>query len=380
MPFLVTGRRRYGRAFALIPALFLCSLSMAQGLIDQVRATERLRETQIVEARSLDSTCISVEEWSTDGGAAVGYFKPDGKLSIAFCWLHGETGKRFRSFHFADDELAYSILLDSRYNRPYYWDEAERKENNDTEVFDPAKTTTTSTAYFFENGAPLCWEAVNGTSVEEDMIAGSDTSLLSQAVSLRSMLLDARKNGEADCAYLDWRKELREMPDRCGMTLPDTALANVALEDASSAIEVLGSIPSNGLVEDNTDFPHVGFRSSDGSQYMTFFIYYGDGPDNYAAMRLSRTRPTNVRDTLPSVNFRSGNGVTLGMSKADVIAKLGKCYSIYYGERGHELLSYSIKDHVRSDFLRRYNMPSYFAILEFELDKLTDYRFGFDYP
>lgn len=94
------------------------------------------------------------------------------------------------------------------------------------------------------------------------------------------MLLDARKNGEADCAYLDWRKELREMPDRCGMTLPDTALANVALEDASSAIAVLGSIPSNGLVEDNTDFPHVGFTSSDGSQYMTFFIYYGDGPDN----------------------------------------------------------------------------------------------------
>jgi hypothetical protein len=206
-----------------------------------------------------------------------------------------------------------------------------------------------------------------------------DTSIISQAKELRTLLLNARVEGGTDCTDMDWRGELRNAPQRCEMLSPDTMLANVSLEDPSSASAALGKISSNDLIE-NEEFPHVNFVNEEGTQALSFIFYPGDVLNNYAALCLSRTMPSTVRDTLPDIEFRSGKGITLGMSKVEVIVKLGDCYSSYRNDHGHDLLSYSIKNFAQSDFLRRYDMPSYFACLEFDQDKLIDYRFGFDYP
>jgi hypothetical protein len=354
--------------------------SMAQGLLDQVRKSEQNKERQDAEAASMDSVCIEVLDWSTDGGQAIGFFEPAGELAIAHCWLFGESGRSFCSFYFDHGELYFANSINYIYNRPYYYDETVRKENCDTEVFDQAKTRTVSTNYFFEKDLPLCSGPINGAPKNDDLFVQADTSMLSEAISLRTMLRKAHRGKAMDCQDVNWRTEIMDAPQRCEMTSPDTALANVGIEDPTSSIATLGKIPSTDLVEDNMEFPHVDLTSSDGSQHLTFFFYYGDGSDNYAAMRLSRSRPATVRDTLPDKTFHSGKGVVLGMSKADVIAKLGECYSVYHSNQGHDLLSYSIKDLAHSEFLHRYNMPSYYACLEFEQDKLIDYRLGFDYP
>lgn len=355
-------------------------MSMAQGLIDRVRNIESYRLRMDFEAASVDSICIDIPGWSTEGAEAIGYFRSSGDLISAYSWSYGESGRWFQSFYFDQGQVVFSSLIDSRYNRPIYWDEDKRRESNDTEVFDQAKTRTASRDYFFEEGVPLCSGPNTGGEDTGEMITVADTSIRSQAISLRSMLQKARNENAKDCEGLNWRTEIQDLLQRCEMAFPDTALANVVLEDAKSSIAVLGSIPSEDFPEDNEGFPHFDFASSDGSQWITFFFYYGDVLDNYAAMRLSRSSPTSVRDTLPNALFRSGMGLTLGMTKADVIDKLGTCYSIYRGDHGRELLSYSIKDFAHSDFLSRYNMPSYFAALEFDQDKLIDYRFGFDYP
>ncbi len=355
-------------------------MTMAQGLIDRVRNIESYRLSMDFEAASFDSICIDIPGWSTEGAEAIAYFRSDGDLISAYSWSYGESGKWFQSFYFEQGQVVFSTLIDSRYNRPIYWDEDTRRESNDTEVFDQAKTRTASWDYFFEEGMPLCSGPTTGGQNTGDMIAVADTSIRSQAISLRSMLLNARNESAKDCEGLNWRKEILDSPQRCEMAFPDTALANVVLEDAQSSTAALGSIPSDSFSEGNEGFPHVDFASSDGSHWISFFFYYGDALDNYAAMRLSRTRPTNVRDTLPNALFRSGMGIILGMTEADVIAKLGSCYSIYRGGDGHALLRYSIKDFAHSDFLGRYNMPSYFAVLEFDQDELIEYSFGFDYP
>lgn len=354
-------------------------MSMSQGLIDRVMDIESYRWSMVYEAASVDSICIDIPGWSTEGAEAIGYFRSDGDLISAYSWSYGESGRWFQSFYFEQDQLVFSCLVDSRYNRPIYWDEDKRRESNDTEVFDQAKTRTASWDYFFEEGVPLCSGPTTGVEDTGNMITVADTSIRSQAISLRSMLQNARNENAKHCEGLNWRNEIRDSPQRCEMPSPDTSLANVALENSFSAIAALGSIPGDVLIED-TDFPHVDFASSDGSQCISFFFYYGDVLNNYAAMRLSRSRPINVRDTLPNSLSRSGTGVALGMSKADVITKLGTCYSIYYGEHGRELLYYAIKDFDHSEFLDRYNMPSYFSLLEFDQDKLIEYRFGFDYP
>ncbi|MEO7082545.1 MAG: hypothetical protein ABIY71_13520 [Flavobacteriales bacterium] len=352
---------------------------MAQGLTERVQDIEWYRWSMDHEAASMDSICIDIPGWSTEGAEAIGYFRSDGELISAYSWSYGESGKWFQSFYFEQGQVVFSNLIDSRYNRPIYWDEDKRRESNDTEVFDQAKTRTASWDYFFEEGVPLCSGPNTGGQNTGDKIAVADTNIRSQAISLRSVLQKARNENAKDCEGLNWRNEIRDLPKRCEMLSPDTSLANVALENSISSIAALGSIPDDVLIED-TNFPHVDFASSDGSQWISFFFYHGGVLDNYAAMRLSRSRPTNVRDTLPHALFRSGMGVALGMSKADVITKLGTCYSIYHGDYSGELLYYAIKDFDHSDFLDRYNMPSYFSLLEFDQDKLIEYRFGFDYP
>ena len=377
------GVASHGRLQALLltSVLLLTSMtSMAQGLMDQIRKSEQNRESQDAEAASMDSVCIEVLDWSTDGGQAIGFFEPAGKIAIAHCWLFGESGRSFRSFYFDHGELYFANSIDHIYNMPYYYDEAMSKDNGDTVAFDQAKTRTVSTNYFFEKNVLLCSGPTYGSQKSEDLFIQADTTMLSEAMSLRTMLLKAHLAKAMDFQDLNWRSEIMNAPQRCGITSPDTSLANVGLEDAASSIAALGKIPTDDLVEDNVEFPHVDLTSSDGSQHLTFFFYYGDGSDSYAAMRVDRSRPATVRDTLPDKVFHSGEGVVLGMSKTEVIAKLGECYSIYQGTHGRDLLTYSIKDLAHSEFLNSYNMPSYYACLEFEDDKLIDYRFGFDYP
>jgi hypothetical protein len=152
----MNDRKKYTKAIVVFLSVALSTACMAQSLMARVINIEQFRDGQNAIAANLDSACTAVDEWSTEGGSAIGYFNPEGELATAHCWAMGESGKWFQSFHFDHDTLVFSLLVDSRYNRPYYWGETERKDFNDTEVFDPAKTTTRSTAYFFEHGAPLC--------------------------------------------------------------------------------------------------------------------------------------------------------------------------------------------------------------------------------
>lgn len=102
----------------------------------------------------------SVKEWSlekshdlfesTEGGLARFYYH-NGTLEKIIEQRFGETGQLLREYYLMEGELSFVFEKDMHYNRPIYWDEKHKKENNDTEVFDIEKSEVTEERSYFKN-------------------------------------------------------------------------------------------------------------------------------------------------------------------------------------------------------------------------------------
>jgi len=103
-----------------------------------------------------DSTMAYVFGASTEGGQVTGYSDRD-SIKLWKVWLLGETYKRRIEYYFDSGQLFFVYHTNYRYNRPIYWDENRAKQNNDTAVFDAAKTVTEEDRYYFYNGRLILW-------------------------------------------------------------------------------------------------------------------------------------------------------------------------------------------------------------------------------
>lgn len=172
----------------------------------------------------------------------------------------------------------------------------------------------------------------------------------------------------------------RPAVEAAGAFIPDSIMAGVLLRDTTSAIAVLGRVPSEELLEDHRDMPRASFFNQDSTEILTVYIHYGGYRNEYCELRISIPEASPVRAALPIVRFTSGRGVRLGLSVAEVVQIFGNTPARDIGNNGNVRLSYTIKDSATSTFLQRFNYPSYYASFMFEHDRLTDYRFGFEYP
>ncbi len=325
----------------------------------------------------MDSAWVSVMDQSTEGGEATGYFR-DGELLIARLWLLGETGKVFTSFYYAGGQPEVIHWTDFRYNRPFYWNEQDRQDAGDTEVFDPARTKVIEHRFYFQKGKKIFHEEIGDRAADgSDVIA--DTSLLSLALDLRRMLRDAHARKEPFPAEaMDWRQPDLTQRKNCAFKA-DTMAAGIVLGDEMSAIAAVGRTPFEALIEE-TGMPHVNFTNAHGSQVLTLFLHHGSGENQFSEIRITRQVQDSIRAVLPVPEFRSGRGILLGMREEDAKAILGGYCAVGTASNGHRLLRYAIVDFAASHFLQAYNYPSYYATLEFAADRLIEYRFGFEYP
>jgi hypothetical protein len=166
---------------------------------------------------------------------------------------------------------------------------------------------------------------------------------------------------------------------KCRIKGPDLEIAGVKLTDRDSAVAVVGSSPN--LVESEDDLPHARFVSTNGSQELVLFAHYGATEDEYAEAEVRYAGPEALAlKDLPIDSFKTGRGVELGMSAAQVQALFGTCFKSRQKTGQDQFFEYEIANADRDRELMKFGYPIYYAEYEFKKDKLVRFRFGFAYP
>ncbi len=143
------------RTFALLFVLIIsCSESQTQN-----KTVQKIRNT----CRKIDSNLDTYQKKSVlweeaeEGAEGTAYYKK-GHLKMFHVSWRGETGKKEINYYFnAKRQLIFQQDNDYRYNRPIYYTKKIAAENNDTEAYDPKKTTVQKQKYYFENEELIHW-------------------------------------------------------------------------------------------------------------------------------------------------------------------------------------------------------------------------------
>lgn len=189
----------------------------------------------------------------------------------------------------------------------------------------------------------------------------------------------------------------------CRLDKADSAVHGVILGDYKTGKAVLGDrMAKDGKIwrwvdRKHGSFPWYVFASQDGKQIAAFRVHPADVVNSYMEMEVRDRRigPKQMlgaresyyvgRDGTPrkidTPAFATSNGLTIAMSRAEVIEKLGPCFKPYKRRGNTETIRYGVFDlKVGRPILQLANMPGYYAEYQFERGKLVRFRFGYDYP
>jgi hypothetical protein len=128
--------------------------------------------------------------------------------------------------------------------------------------------------------------------------------------------------------------------------------------------------------------PEVSALNKSGSQKMKMIFHPGSSKYEFSAFKISYTsgNSEDIR-TIRFIDeeFRTGNGISLGMKKNALLKITGNPSSIREDNES-ETWFYAIRDQ-KSPLLKKYNQWKYFAAYKFnESDELVEFQFGFEYP
>jgi hypothetical protein len=166
---------------------------------------------------------------------------------------------------------------------------------------------------------------------------------------------------------------------KCRMKNPDVSIAGILLTDRESAIKVVGA--GAKLEESEDDLPHARFVSSNGAQELVLFQHFGADDDEYAEAEVREANAEALALTdLPIESFKTGRGVELGMSVAEVQALFGTCFKSRQKTGQGLFFEYEITNADRDGDLKNFGYPVYYAEYEFLKGKLVRFRFGFAFP
>ncbi len=165
---------------------------------------------------------------------------------------------------------------------------------------------------------------------------------------------------------------------------PDTGVNGIQLLRWKTTVDHFGEDTSfvNARIRRhiNYDFPYADFTNNDESQRLQLFVHLGYGLHELAIaeIRVKYAADFECRGCVkfPDDEYISSLGVKLGMSKEEVIQRVGKPSRSYF-VKTIEVLEYR-NSNLNSSFLRRYNQPSYFAYYRFKEGLLNSYHIGFD--
>lgn len=165
--------------------------------------------------------------------------------------------------------------------------------------------------------------------------------------------------------------------NNCEFSEPDTSLCGIVLRNSKSADKIIGT-------ENKTDeSEQYHFYSLMDAETLTLIQHPGDRKNQISIFSVSYSdKADHGYKQLNWEAFQTEKGIKLGLTKEQVIGKLGNCYALVDSTKDCIELYYRIekpKDS-KTKILESNNMPIYYATYTFCKDKLRYYEFGFEYP
>ena len=137
--------------------------------------------------------------------------------------------------------------------------------------------------------------------------------------------------------------------------------------------------PNFGEANNST---HV-FNSIDKKQKLGLTVHPGDFYSQISIFKIAYS--DNSKQNLRQINskeFETEKGIKLGISKREIIEKLGTCYVAKDSTKNSIELNYRLEfpNDSKTKLLTSNNMPIYYATYKLTNDKLEHIEFGFEYP
>jgi hypothetical protein len=154
-------------------------------------------------------------------------------------------------------------------------------------------------------------------------------------------------------------------PD-CIFIDPDTSISGINLRSAESVFAILGS-----KAKWKGGTTHVYF-SSDQKQELSMIVHPGDPVNQVSIFNISYAdEPKTASGAVNTSEFITEKGVKLGMSKKDIIQKLGNCYMVMDSTKETIEMHYTIEisDDSRTKLLHATICPS--TMLPIESKKIN---------
>lgn len=161
---------------------------------------------------------------------------------------------------------------------------------------------------------------------------------------------------------------------------PDLKINNLEIVNPNSIIKNIGDLKKY-LENSKMDLPSVTFFNNNKSIKITLVTFPGSSYNDVYQFIIENNDSKIVKKekVLKYDDFITENGIKLGITKEEIVKIKGSNFKL---KKNNDciVLSYIINDYKKSDFLKRYNMPSYFMEYTIKNDILIKFKFGFDYP
>ncbi|MFY7734865.1 MAG: hypothetical protein ACOVSR_15400 [Bacteroidia bacterium] len=175
----------------------------------------------------------------------------------------------------------------------------------------------------------------------------------------------------------EYEKQQEINKSKCAFIDPDTSVSSIKIRNVESTLSVLGK--QTKLEGDST---HI-FYSSDKTQKLGLTVHPGDYYSQVSIFKISYS--DNSKQNFRQINskeFKTEKEIKLGISKKEILEKLGTCYTTKDSTKNSIELNYRIElpNDSKSKLLMSNNMPIYYATYRLKNDKLEYIEFGFEYP
>ena len=163
----------------------------------------------------------------------------------------------------------------------------------------------------------------------------------------------------------------------CFFSEPDSSLCGITLRNSESATKIIGS-------ENTIDkLDNYRFYSKLERETLTLTQHPGDGKNQISIFKVEYSNKLSYDfKQLDIDTFKTEKGIKLGLTKKQIIEKLGNCYAPIDSTKNYIELYYIIEQpkDSKSKILESNNMPQYFASYKLRNDRLEEFEFGFEYP
>jgi|GEM_PF-6259793 len=160
---------------------------------------------------------------------------------------------------------------------------------------------------------------------------------------------------------------------------PDVSIGEFKLLDTINIEKYLGENPTSRLIRLHGELPKFQILSSDKNQTLSLYFHPGSFVNEFAEFGIKKGNQTNM-DSKKYIDskFVTESGIQLGITVGDLKSIKGEPTEIETEKT--TIFKYLIDNSNESDFLKKYNYPSYKAEYEFENGYLISFKFGFEYP